>query len=280
MQDDVADSIDIYRKARYEKPRVVKEVEELTSRRTQEDILAMLGKLAIEADDPGSLDVVLATNMVSVGVDIPRLGLMIVNGQPKTTAEYIQATSRVGRGKVSGLVVAILNNAKARDRSHFETFPGWHQALYRDVEATSVTPFASRARDRALHAALVAAVRHLAPGMLDRPGLDDPAIAKARELIDLIVARAARIDPEERDVRAELERKFEQWSDRAPAYYWQDYKVNASLLQSAERVAWKKALGRTPGSAWSTLNSMRNVEAGTPFRMAKRLRAKEKKDVE
>lgn len=280
MQDDVADGIKLYSRARGEPERKVKEVEELTSRRTQEEILSMLGKLAIMTGEAGSLDVVLATNMVSVGVDIPRLGLMIVNGQPKTTAEYIQATSRVGRGSVSGLVVAILNNAKARDRSHFETFPGWHQALYRDVEATSVTPFASRARDRALHAALVAAVRHLAPGMLDRPALNSAADIRARELIDLIVERAERIDPEETDVRRELERKFEQWGDRAPAYYWQDYKITSSLLQSAERVAWKKALGRKPGSAWSTLNSMRNVEAATPFRMAKGLKARETKDSE
>jgi ATP-dependent helicase YprA (DUF1998 family) len=280
MQDDVSDSIKLYSRARGERERSVKEVEELTSRRTQEEILAMLGKLAIKVGDPGSLDVVLATNMVSVGVDIPRLGLMIVNGQPKTTAEYIQATSRVGRGEVSGLVVSILNNAKARDRSHFETFPGWHQALYRDVEATSVTPFASRARDRALHAALVAAVRNLAPGMLERPRLDSAANAKARELIDLIVERAARIDPEETDVRRELERRLEQWNDRSPAYYWQDFKVNASLLQSAERVASKKALGRAPGAAWSTLNSMRNVEAGTPFRMARKLKGEKAADGE
>ena len=106
--------------------------------------------------------------------------------------------------------VFVLNNAKARDRSHFETFAGWHQTLYRDVEATSVTPFASRARDRALHAALVAAVRHLVPGMLDRPVLSDKALAKAQELIDLIVERARRIDPEEEGVRAELERRLTQ----------------------------------------------------------------------
>jgi ATP-dependent helicase YprA (DUF1998 family) len=127
----------------------------------------MLDRLTIRASAQGALDIVLATNMLSVGVDIPRLGLMLVNGQPKGIAEYIQATSRVGRGDVSGLVVAVLNNAKARDRSHYESFPTWHETLYRDVEPTSVTPFASRARDRALHAVLVALVRHLSPGMLD-----------------------------------------------------------------------------------------------------------------
>lgn len=280
MQDDVTDSIRLYSSARGEAARAMHNVEELTSRRTQEEILEMLGKLAIKAGEPGVLDTVLATNMVSVGVDIPRLGLMVVNGQPKAIAEYIQATSRVGRGSVSGLVIAVLNNAKARDRSRFETFAGWHQTLYRDVEATSVTPFASRARDRALHAALVAAVRHLAPGMLNSPVLNDPAIARAHELIDLIVERAARIDPEERAVRYELERKLDQWIARSPAHYWQDRKESTSLLQSAERVAWKKALGKKPGSAWATLNSMRSVETGTPFRLAPALRRKGENDGE
>lgn len=274
MQDDVTDAISIYATARGEEERPVKNVEELTSRRTQEEVLRMLSDLAIRVGQAGALDAVLATNMVSVGVDIPRLGLMVVNGQPKTIAEYIQSTSRVGRGDVSGLVVAILNNAKARDRSHFETFVSWHSTLYRDVEATSVTPFASRARDRSLHAALVAAVRHLVPGMLDTPDIDDSARIQAERLIDLIVDRAARIDPEETEVRAELERRLDRWVARSPVYYWQDYRDSQSLLQSAERAAWKKALGRQPGAAWPTLNSMRTVEAGTPFRMAPVLRAK------
>lgn len=274
MQDDVTDAIKLYADARNEDRRSMRNVEELTSRRTQEEVLSMLEALEIAAGKPGTLDAVLATNMVSVGVDIPRLGLMVVNGQPKTTAEYIQATSRVGRGEVSGLVVSILNNAKARDRSHFETFAAWHGTLYRDVEATSVTPFASRARDRALHAALVAAVRHLTPGMLDRPNLTDIARNRALELIERIVERAARIDPEETEVRAELISRLERWKARAPRYYWQDFKEKESLLQSAERAAWKKALGREAGKAWPTLNSMRTVEAGTPFRMAPFLRSK------
>ncbi len=274
MQDDVTDSIKLYAEARHEARRPMNNVDELTSRRTQDEILKMLDTLALRVGEAGSLDAVLATNMVSVGVDIPRLGLMLVNGQPKTIAEYIQSTSRVGRGDVSGLVITVLNNAKARDRSHFETFAGWHQTLYRDVEATSVTPFASRARDRALHAALVAAVRHLVPGMLDRPGLSDAALAKAQALIELIVARANRIDPEETAVRSELEKRLALWASRSPPHYWQDYKAAQSLLQSAERAATKKALGRQAGAAWPTLNSMRSVEAGTPFRLAPVLRAR------
>ena len=275
MQDDVADSIALYAKSRAEEKRPLSNVEELTSRRTQEEIREMLDLLDIKVGAPGAVDAVLATNMVSVGVDISRLGLMLVNGQPKTIAEYIQSTSRVGRGDVSGLVVSVLNNAKARDRSHFETFCSWHRTLYRDVEATSVTPFASRARDRALHSALVAAVRHMVPNMLDSPRMTDEAEDQAMNLIDLIVERARRIDPEETGVRNELERRLDEWRSRSPAVYWSDFKGGKSLLQSAERAAARRAAGRDMGTAWPTLNSMRTVEAGTPFRMAPVLKAKD-----
>ena len=176
---------------------------------------------------------------------------------------------------MSGLVVSVLNNAKARDRSHFETFCSWHGTLYRDVEATSVTPFASRARDRALHAALVASVRHLVPAMLDSPRMDDNSEDEAMNLIDLIVERAERIDSEETGVREELERRLDSWRARSPEVYWSDFKGGKSLLQSAERAAARRAAGRNVGAAWPTLNSMRTVEAGTPFRMAPVLRVKD-----
>ena len=133
---------------------------ELTSRVDTSSVAEAKRKLSLTFDDPGKVDVAIATNMISVGLDITRLGLMVVFGQPKTSAEYIQATSRVGRDpERPGLVVTILNVHKPRDRSHFERFAAYHQTFYRSVEATSVTPFSPRALDKGLAAALVALAR-------------------------------------------------------------------------------------------------------------------------
>lgn len=271
MQDDVHDTIRLIADARSETPRNLRAVQELTSRRSQEDIRDMLTEMEHPAGHPGALDVVLATSMVSVGVDISRLGLMVVNGQPKTMAEYIQSTSRVGRASVPGLVVPVLNNAKPRDRSHFETFRTWHSTIYREVEATSVTPFASRARDRALHAVLVAVVRHLVPGRLRSPALDDASIAAAEELIEKVSARARRVDPFETDVEAELKERLARWIRRSPQQYWSRF-TKTSLLQSAEDAAALRASGRVVGQAWPTPNTMRGVEPGTDYKLVEGLK--------
>jgi len=198
---------------------------------------------------------------------------MLVNGQPKTRSEYIQATSRVGRDRAPGLVVSLLNNAKPRDRSHYETFPIWHQSLYRDVEATSVTPFASRARDRAMHAALATMVRHGVPAMLDSPHMNDSQLKAAGAVVDEIVARAAAIDPVEKRVRRELERRLANWEARQPGIWWNDKQPTRTLLQSAERAAALRALGRSVGDAWPTMNNMRSVEPAVPFRLAEWLKS-------
>lgn len=137
------------------------EVLELTSRVSTDKIAEAKRRLALPFHSDERVDVALATNMISVGLDIIRLGLMVVLGQPKTSSEYIQATSRVGRDESRpGLVVALLNIHKPRDRSHYERFTAFHDSFYRSVEATSVTPFSPRAMDRALAATLVALCRH------------------------------------------------------------------------------------------------------------------------
>jgi len=134
---------------------------ELTSREKTSDVAEAKRRLELPRSEDESVDVALATNMISVGLDITRLGLMVVLGQPKTTAEYIQATSRVGRDDAKpGLVLTLLNVHKPRDRSHFERFEAYHASFYRAVEVTSVTPFAPRAVDRGLAGVAVGLARH------------------------------------------------------------------------------------------------------------------------
>ena len=145
--------------------RMLGEPVELTSRVSTDQVAAAKRRLEANVGGGGEpVDVALATNMISVGLDIDRLGLMLVQGQPKTAAEYIQATSRVGRNSARpGLVLVVLNVHKPRDRMHFEQFGHFHDTFYRAVEATSVTPWSPRALDRALPAVVVAIARHLRP---------------------------------------------------------------------------------------------------------------------
>jgi hypothetical protein len=145
--------------------------------------------------DGRPVDVALATNMISVGLDITRLGLMVVLGQPKSSAEYIQATSRVGRkADAPGLVVTLLNVHKPRDRSHYEHFTGFHRSFYRSVEASSVTPFSPRALDRALAAALIGVCRHGNPALT--PALGASAILAKRQDLE----NAARLFAERAEI--------------------------------------------------------------------------------
>ena len=275
MMDDVGMSIDLFAQRRGELPRRIEQPLELTSRVT--NIREALDALGRPYGDPSACDAVLASNMISVGVDVPRLGLMVVNGQPKAMAEYIQATSRVGRGKVPGLVVTIYNDNKPRDRSHYETFVTWHRTLYRDVEATSVTPFASRAQDRALHAVVVALARHLASA--SNPTLTPQVEAALGPLLSDVRARAERVDPSEKDaVQRKLAAILDQWRERDLAAYWDDSGKKPSLLISAEQHAALRAATGVGSEAWPTLNSMREVEPGTQFVLREALKAEETTD--
>jgi hypothetical protein len=167
------------------------------------------------------IDVLLATNMISVGVDVGRLGMMCTVGQPKTTSEYIQATSRVGRSTTGpGLVFTLYNWARPRDLSHYETFEHYHSTFYRHVEALSVTPFSPRALDRGLSAVLVALARQH-PGnpawnpnegaqgvVLNGPDMND--------IVERIVARAERVtsDVEVGDlVRDLINTRLDRWAN-------------------------------------------------------------------
>jgi hypothetical protein len=162
--------------------------------------------------------------MISVGLDITRLGLMVILGQPKTSSEYIQASSRVGRDRAKpGLVVSLLNIHKPRDRSHYERFENFHASFYRSVEATSVTPAAPRALDRAFAAALVGLCRHAIDGF--NPSLAaDKALAERKTLdqfAEMLATRARAAAPrgEEQAIHDEVlargKRLLDWWSSAA-----------------------------------------------------------------
>jgi hypothetical protein len=137
--------------------------------------------------------------------------------------------------------------------------------LYRDVEATSVTPFAARARDRALHAVVVGLIRHTVAGMTTSPVMTADGLKRAKDVVSAIHDRVAAIDGSElADLDRQLLQIVEDWDRRAGLRrYWNDRGRNTSLLISAEKAAALRAAGRPTGAAWPTPNSMRNVEPGT-----------------
>ncbi len=192
---------------------------ELTSRVSTDAVAEAKRRLELAADERDCVDVALATNMISVGLDITRLGLMLVQGQPKTAAEYIQATSRVGRDdRRPGLVLAVLNLHKPRDRMHYEQFAHFHASFYRAVEATSVTPWSARALDRALAAVVVALARHLRPHLT--PSEMARAIADNPDLQAAIAQDLGRRSREEviggsQALRDQIARLFADWEGLA-----------------------------------------------------------------
>jgi len=183
------------------------EVVELTSRVSTDKVAEARRRLECEFHEPQRVDCAIATNMISVGLDIPRLGLMVVLGQPKTHAEYIQATSRVGRtDDRPGLVVTLLNLHKPRDRSHYERFRHYHDTFYRSVEVGSVTPFSARALDRGFAGALVGLARHSQSELTPPQGLEHIADIRAaleRRLLDDFLERVRQQPLGDEEERAE-----------------------------------------------------------------------------
>ncbi|MFF3425389.1 helicase-related protein [Streptomyces sp. NPDC002602] len=239
---------------------------ELTSRRGPEELPNDLRELSRSVDDgDGAVDVVLSSNMLSVGIDIPRLALMLMVGQPKTTAEYIQATSRVGRGRNNGIVTTLFRSNRARDRSHFETFRGYHEALYSSVEPTSVTPWSVASRGRSLAGALVALLRHSFFDLADndRASCLDLSDDRMREAIDGLVATfldlvSSSEGTEAEETAEEVRRLLRDWDRRARLAR----EAGSTLLydrRKSDDDALLKRFGQ-PGEGWLVADSMRSVE--------------------
>lgn len=174
---------------------------EITSRIPSWEIAQVLEKLAVpydkNKDKQKCYDVVIATNMIAVGMDVDRLGLMSVVGQPKQNSEYIQATSRVGR-QHPGIIFTVYNPYRARDLSNYENFVGFHSQMYRYVEGTTATPFAARARDRVLHALVVSLIRLQIKEMAENGGasnINDIAQSQIDDIKKKILTRVKVTSP-------------------------------------------------------------------------------------
>ena len=260
-----------YRKSR----RYIWRDEELTSRISGSEVTASLANLGItypgSADSDGKIkdhpiDICLATNMISVGLDVSRLGLMTVAGQPKTTSEYIQATSRVGRNAkdAPGLVFVLYRPGRPRDKSHYEQFKSYHSRVYCNVEPTSVTPFSAPVRERALHALIVAMMRLKS----DEKFNADPPKFPDEDLIDdifnIIEKRVKKIDSEELDATlARMEYILQCWEDWNPERWEPAWDRDLSY---ADSVPLMYAAGSFRNESWGkrgieTPTSMRNVDA-------------------
>lgn len=271
--------------------RSVNNIRELTSRVSSQDIPKYLDQLEVkfkaeydpaegkfvtrwQDGDVRAIDVVLATNMLSVGVDVNRLGLMVVNGQPKGTAEYIQATSRVGRS-FPGLVCTVLTWARPRDLSHYETFEHYHATFYKHVEAQSVTPFSPRAMDRGLTGAMLSVMRlehpdfnpNVGAGKLAKP--DQVEIDSAMKLLSSRAWNVTETAPTKDLAERELKERADEWANEA--------KKPGRILGYEKRgkdkdktVALIKAPGIKSWDNWTVPMSMREVEPGVRLVMSTR----------
>jgi len=238
---------------------------ELTGRIRSDKVPEAIAKLEIKCDNNTNnqrpIDVCLASNIIEVGVDIDRLSLMAVVGQPKTTSQYIQVTGRVGRRwwERPGLVVTLYSPTRPRDRSHFEKFRSYHERLYAQVEPTSVTPFSPPVLDRALHAIMAAYVRQSG----------DKEIAKSpdpypdhliEQLRGILIPRIEVIDPDEVDnFQRVFEKRAKEWQNWQRTH-WKETSQTANDIPLL-RVAGDYASREWQRLSWATPTSMRNVDA-------------------
>ena len=242
---------------------------ELTSRNGSAEIKSILDRLDVRCTSEDCYDYIMASNMLSVGIDIDRLGVMCVYGQPKSNSEYIQATSRVGRSN-PGLVITIYNNMRSRDKSFFEQFIYYHKTFYKYVEATSVTSYSPRAIEKALHSAMMAIIRHTISKYNPNEGAsrfdrDDNNIQNIKEQI---IKRVNDIEPWQAEYAEEwLDYYLDCWKELCDSIpdrlVFSDYHdEDKALLRSGEN--------QNGSDIPTVLNSVRNVESSVSIYFTKR----------
>lgn len=285
VDDDVKDFIVRTANRMFTTRRLIISADELTSRVSTTELNETLDKLEKieyskenEAAKRYASNVLLATNMISVGIDVARLNVMLMIGQPKLTSEYIQASSRVGRS-FPGVAFVQYDATKSRDRSHYERFRSYHESFYRFVEPTGATPFSRPARERALHAVLISMMRQMTGMSEDKDAINfDKEYFEdtIREIESFVIERVkginSRTDGQAKDdideIRAEIQTFFDTWQDyvdecngeepAVPLFFGRRFMVTPPT--GGTRRLLKQYGSGGKDIAISTLTSMRNVD--------------------
>jgi helicase-like protein len=248
-------------------------IKTLTSNQSAEENTRTFDALVKEKEEIDAIDVVLATNMISVGLDVSRLALMVINGQPLTTAEYIQASSRVGRSETPGIVFTNYYKTQARSLSHYENFKSYHNAFYRFVEPSSLTPFTYQARTRALHAALIIAVRYSNIGLIsnESAGDFDSEDEFLKKIIKNMKIRCSLALGNEKEtinkVYKHIDELVSSWQQEAD--YSRENQIR--LVYNSKDRGFNNLICNfdEKNGLWQTLQSMRNVEDSALVKLLK-----------
>lgn len=261
--------------------RTIAEASELTSRISTSELNETLEKLERleysqenQANKKWAIHTLLATNMISVGVDVARLNVMLIVGQPKLTSEYIQASSRIGRS-YPGVAITLYDGTKSRDRSHYEQFKSYHESFYRFVEPTGATPFSKPARDRALHAVIVSMVRHLYglandqdAAMFDSAYLHSDLKEMSAYILERVNEVNARtwndLDSDISEIETRINEILADWNERVKIAGGQNFYYGDRFMMrppAADQKRLLKAFGTSANDpAYETMTSMRNVD--------------------
>jgi len=264
LQSDIPDYMKVIRNRRgasWDDVRRLNRELELTGRLQNDDVPSVMEALEVPyGARRETVDVCLASNIIEVGIDIDRLSVMAVVGQPKSTSQYIQVTGRVGRRwfERPGLIATIYSPTKPRDRSHYEKFRSYHERLYAQVEPTSVTPFAPPVLERSLHAVLIAWVRQ----RLDSAVAGSPypmPIAAINEVAEIVRQRVQTVDPDESaTLDRYLQKRIGEWERWLPGEWRRPGTASEpGLMYAAGDYADPEERVRS----WPTPTSLRNVDA-------------------
>lgn len=283
VEDDVKDFIKrmAFRTGTAKDARMISRADELTSRVSTTELNETLDKLEKITYSKENFEnkrypsnILLATNMISVGIDVARLNVMALVGQPKLTSEYIQASSRIGRSD-PGVAFVLYDGSKSRDRSHYEQFRQYHQSIYRFVEPTGATPFSKPARERALHAVIIALLRLLEPELTDNPGAFEKAgyqqrIDFLKGLItkrnrDIIARSSLPMKDDSVEIAEEIDILLERWDSMSSSYDPGHFSYGEKYLMKAPEDGFKRLMkvfnsDGFDSEPYETMTSMRNVD--------------------